>query len=175
MAKVNKEYQWRQEGMIYAYKIASEEGIEALEKEIKMRGILKLDIWADKEDMEKMYRTFNVLQNNMTVSASLMALKRTEGFGTQRLHRVHDEYLRNAKDTGDLNYLGQHYVTFSDYAKVLNEEHGFDFDITLIEALQDIEDEKDPRIGKPDIKVLISELRYNGFDDAADWLEEKVG
>ena len=95
MAKLDKAYQQRQEGMIFALKIAKEQGIDKLEQEIRNRGILKLDIWADSADMEKMYRTFNCLQNNMTVTSMLMALKREEGFGTVRLHRVYADHLKN--------------------------------------------------------------------------------
>lgn len=173
MAKLDKAYQQRQEGMIFALKIAKEKGIDKLEQEIRNRGILKLDIWADSADMEKMYRTFNCLQNNMTVTSILMALKREEGFGTVRLHRVYADHLKNMESTGDLNYLGKHHVKFSDYARVLNEEHKFDFDLALIEAAEVIHDDKDPRINKPDVPGLVEELRRVGFNDAADWIEER--
>lgn len=174
MAKVNKEYKWRMEGMLYALKIAEEQGVEALRKEIKTRGILKLDIWADSDDMAKMYRTFNVLQKNMTATSFLMALRSTEKFGEERLHRVWGEHEKNMKATEDICFLGKHYVTFSDYAKFLNENFNFDFDVTLIEAAEEITDGKDTRIGKPDVKVLVSELEREGFTEAANWIKDRM-
>ena len=41
MAKVNKEYEARMQGMIYACNLAEKEGLEALKNDIKMRGITK--------------------------------------------------------------------------------------------------------------------------------------
>ena len=48
MAKITKEFQWRMEGMVAAYKIVEEKGIEELKKELKMRNFLKIDVWAKK-------------------------------------------------------------------------------------------------------------------------------
>lgn len=59
MKKSNKEFEARMQGMLFAHKIAMERGLDELEKEIKLRGILKLDIWADKKEVDELYDTLS--------------------------------------------------------------------------------------------------------------------
>lgn len=44
MAKINKEEAARREGMSYALRIAKEQGIDALEEDLKMRNAIGLPI-----------------------------------------------------------------------------------------------------------------------------------
>ena len=43
-----------------------------------------------------------------------------------------------------------------------------------IAALQDLQDEQDKNVKKCDVKRLIMELKKNGFQDAAVWIEKKI-
>ena len=38
MGKINKEFQWRMQGILHAREVVSKDGLEGLDKEIKMRG-----------------------------------------------------------------------------------------------------------------------------------------
>ena len=41
MGKINKEFQWRMEGILHAREVVKKDGLEGLDKEIKMRGFLQ--------------------------------------------------------------------------------------------------------------------------------------
>lgn len=56
MAKTTKEFEWHMQGMITAHKIVKEGGIDALTKEIRMRNMLKVDLWAKKRRCGKARR-----------------------------------------------------------------------------------------------------------------------
>lgn len=175
MAKVNKEFQWRMEGMLYAHKIVKEKGVKALEDDIRMRNYLKVDIWARHEDVEGLTRELSTNLYNSFVSTMLFTIHDTFGFARVRLHRLKEAFDRNVGNIFNINWLGNNYVRFEDYAKYCNEEFGFNFDVTRIAVMNDIECEKLAGWHKLDRETTIKELRDNGFSDAADWLEEKVG
>lgn len=174
MAKVNKEFQWRMEGMLYALKIVKEKSIEALEREIRIRGILKLDIWTPKDYIETMQKSVSENVYCSMLSTMLFTIHDIFGFGKERLYRLKKAFDKNVGNIYDLDWMGEHYVRFEDYAVYLNEHFGFDLNADKMAALQDLADEQDDRIGRYDPKVLIAELKANGFDDAAEWLESKV-
>lgn len=174
MAKVNKELKWHTEGLIYALKIVKEDGIEALEKEIKMRSVLKIDLWARKGEVEKLEMELAHNLYNSMLSTLFFTLHDTFGFGKKRLEQCWEAFNKNAGKLDDLDYLGEYYVRLEDYGKYLNEKMGFHFDTTRMAVAQDMDDEKNPMRGKCDLKIVCKELKDNGFKDAARFLEKKV-
>lgn len=75
------------QGMLYAHKIVMERGLDELEKDIKMRGVLKLDIWADKKEVDALYDTLSTnLYQHMLVTV-MYSLNNEYGFGKDRLER----------------------------------------------------------------------------------------
>ena len=174
MAKVNKEYQWRMEGMLYAHKIVKEGGLEALDKEIKMRNFLKVDIWAKKEDVENLEFELSTNLYNSFLSTMMFTLHDTFGFAKVRLERLKEAFDRNVSNIFNLDWLGNNYVRFEDYAKYLNEEFGFNFDVTRVAVLHDLQFDNFPGHKRLDRDTTIKELREKGFTDAADWLEKKI-
>lgn len=174
MAKVNKEFQWRMEGMLYALKLAKEKNIDALEKEIKMRGILKLDIWTPKDYIETMQQAVSENTYCSMLSTTLFTLHDAFGFGRERLHKFKKMFDKNVGSIEDLDWLGDHYVRFEDYAVYLNKNYGFDLNVEKIAALQDLADKEDKRYGRLDTETVIEQLKVNGFKDAATWLERKI-
>lgn len=174
MARQTKEAQWRMEGMLYAHKIVSEGGIEALEKDIKMRNYLKVDIWAKKGDVENLEMELSTNLYNSMMSTMMFTLHDTFGFAKVRLQRLKEAFDKNVGNIFDLDWLGNNYVRFEDYAKYCNEEFGFNFDVDRIAVMNDLECEKLPGWKKFDRDTTIKELRENGFADAANWLEKKL-
>lgn len=174
MAKVDREYQSRMEGMLYALKIAKEEGIDALEKEIRMRGILKLDIWSPKDYIETIQIRVSENVYCSMLATMLFTIHDLFGFGKKRLNQLKEGFNKNTQAIGSLDYYGEHYVRFEDYAVYLNERYDMKLDADRMAALQDLADERDNRIGKCDIKAVIKAIREAGFEDAAAWLERKV-
>lgn len=174
MAKTDKTFQWRMEGMLFAHKILQEKGADALEKEIKLRNFLKLDVWARMEDVRELENTLSTNLYNSFVSTMLYTIHDEFGFGKTRLQRLKESFDRKVENIFDLDWLGEHYVRFEDYAKYLESEYDFKFDVARIAALQDVADEKNDRVGMLDPLTTIAELKEHGFEDAAKWLEGKI-
>lgn len=160
--------------MLYAHKIVKEGGFEALDKEIKLRNFLKLDIYTPIEEAKKFHEMISQNCYQSMLSAFMFTLRDAFGFGEKRLKRLKREFDKNISNLFDLTWYGDHFVRFEDYAKVLNEECNMDFDIARIEVLQDLQDEQDTRFGALRLKTACKELREHGFEDAAEWLENKA-
>lgn len=174
MAKVNKEFQWRMEGMVTAYKIVSENGLEALKKELQMRNFLKIDLWAKKGEVDALHRTVSENVYVSMLTTVMFILHDTFGFGKKRLDLMKFEFDKKVEDISNLDWMGEHYVRFEDYGRYLNEKFGYEFDVDRVAALQDIQDEQDKRVRKCDVDRVIKELKENGYKEAAVWLEKKV-
>ena len=59
MAKIDKEYEARMQGMIYACNLAEKEGLEALKNDIKMRGITKAPLNASQKEIAGLVETLS--------------------------------------------------------------------------------------------------------------------
>lgn len=174
MKKSNKEFEARIQGMLYAHKIAKERGLDELEKEIKLRGILKLDIWADKKEVDALYDTLSTnLYQHMLVTV-MYSIHREFGFGRDRLIRLKKEFDKNVKMLLKLDWMGEHYTTFEDWGIELNQKFGLDFNVERMAALRDAQDEKSDTYKRLDRVTVINRLKEAGYVDAAEFLEEKM-
>lgn len=174
MAKRDKEYEARMQGMLYAHKIVKEKGLDELTKEIKTRNMLKLDIWADKGEVEVFQKQLSQnLYTNMLATV-MYTIHNMLGFGETRLKRLKEEFDRNVKNTFDLDWLGERYVRLEDYAIELNKRYNLGIDVARIAACQDLADEADARYRKLNTDIALRELENNGFRDAADFLRSKI-
>nr|DAZ17001.1 MAG TPA: hypothetical protein [Caudoviricetes sp.] len=174
MAKQNKEFEWRMQGMLFAHKIVKEKGLDELTKEIKTRNMLKLDIWADKGEVEVFQKQLSQnLYTNMLATV-MYTIHNMLGFGETRLKRLKEEFDRNVKNTFDLDWLGERYVRLEDYAIELNKRYNLGIDVARIAACQDLADEADARYRKLNTDIALRELENNGFRDAADFLRSKI-
>jgi len=119
MAKTSKEFELRMQGMIAAQNIVKQGGIEALEKDIRYRGLTKAPITVPQKEIDDFIT--NVSENLfVTVRIiSLMALKDEWGFGEKRLKQFNERFDKLTKDACDMNWIGNHYVTLTDYAEYL--------------------------------------------------------
>lgn len=174
MKKSNKEFEARMQGMLYAHKIAKERGLDELEKEIKLRGILKLDIWADKKEVDALYDTLSTnLYQHMLVTI-MYSIHREFGFGRDRLMRLKKEFDKNVKMLLKLDWMGEHYTTFEDWGIELNQKFGLDFNVERMAALRDAQDEKSDTYQKLDRASVLAKLEEAGYQDAAKFLKEKM-
>lgn len=169
-----KEYKWRREGMLYAHKIVKEGGLEALDKEIKMRGFLKLDIWAKKEDVEHLQRELGTNLYNSMLSTMFFTLHDLFGFAGKRLHKLKDGFDKNVGNIFNLDWVGNNYLRFEDYAVYVNENFGFNFEASRIAALHDLQLEGQEGHKRLDRASTVEWLRDNGFPDAAAALEKEI-
>ena len=123
MAKINKEEQWRREGMAYALKVAREKGIEGLEEEIKYRNISLVPIAVSKEKMDECVNNIkmNTIDTMLILSAS--TLRDEFGFGKERLARFVERFNYKAE------CLVDGFCTWDDQMTMLAEECGIKLSI----------------------------------------------
>lgn len=174
MAKRNKEYETRMQGMLYAVNVVKESDLEALEKDIKKRGVLKAPLaYTDKQIDEFWNQLSANLYATMTCVTG-MVLHDEFGFGKQRLHKFREEFQKATNASLDLDWLGDHYVTLEDYAVYLNEKYDLGLDVARIAACQESHDEKGKACRMANLDKVLSELKENGFEDAAKFIEGKM-
>lgn len=173
MAKVDKLLQARIEGMIAACKIAKEKGLDALEKDIKMRNILKVDLWARKGEVDELYG--NISKNCYTsiMVTMLYTLNKVFGFGKDRLHKLKNEFDENANELLDLDRWGEHYTTFKEYEAFLHDKYGFDFSEKAISELDLSNKRLNPEYKRCELSAICDLLDASGYNDAATFLREK--
>lgn len=173
MAKASKEFEWRMQGMLHALDVAKKEGVDALEEEIRRRGFFRLPIALTQSEYDKVldYLVQNLHSTYKTVTG--IVLNDIFGFGKKRLTEFEIAFDRKTRDAVDFDYLGQHYMTLEDYAKTLNNDFGMHIDIERVKNCQELYKGEDAK-NMADIKVLTKVLRENGYEDAAQFIEEKL-
>ena len=174
MAKIDKEYKARMDGMIYAYKVAEEKGVEALKKEIMNRGFFKLDISMPMDYAEKVHEFIGTNVYNSVISTVLWVLKKHKGYGTKRLKEFKELYDQEAYNLMDLNWHGEHYVTLENRALELNRDHGFNFDLARVAVLQREDDGNNPQYKKLDLDGTCQDLEHGGYPEAAEYLRTHI-
>lgn len=174
MAKIDKLFQARMEGMLFAHKIVKEKGLEALTKEIKMRNILKLDLWARKGEIEEAHNNIATNCYQTVMVTMLYTLCDTFGFGKGRLHKFKNAFDKHTENIVDLDRWGEHYATFQEYAKFLAEKHEFDFDKEMIKEIEINTDSNNPFYKRCEFSGIYDLLVANGYEDAAVFLAEKI-
>lgn len=167
-------YEARMQGMIYAFNKAKAEGIEALERDMKKRNLLKLPLSMTERQMEEIYENLTANIYNNMLSIALFALHDSFKFGKGRIRKFKDEFDKLTLATVDLDYMGQHYVRFEDFALEMNERYDTGIDISRVAANTAAIDESRVLFRHCHVDKVLIELRENGFADAAVFLEKKL-
>lgn len=171
----DKTFEWRMQGMIYAYNIAKKDGVEALGKDIKQRGLLNAPLkFTDKQIKEFWSQLSQNLYINMLTTMAY-TLSETFGFGKIRLQRLEKEFDQNAQKAMDLDWMGEHYVKLEDYAIELNDKYDMGLDVARIAACQDAQDHSANYTGRCKVDRVIEELTAAGYKEAAGYLAKKLG
>lgn len=172
----DKEFDYRMQGMRYAYEIAMKDGIEGLEKEIKRRNITKIPMSTNQAELKRIWD--NLCQNmyNNITSCFLYALREEYHFGKKRTARLIKAYTKIVDSVTDVDYMGEHYIRLEDYAVEVNEKLGMDLSVERIAASQEVYDEKgrDSKYHTANIDRVIKELRKADYSEAAEFLEKKL-
>lgn len=165
----------REEGMMYALRVAKEKGVEGLEADIKRRGLTNAPIKYSKKEIDDFWSFMCENCYSNTIACAGYTLHEIFGFGGKRLKRFMQAFNKFVQDTQDLDWLGEHYVKISDYALMMNERYGLDISVERIDACTDLQDETDSsNFHYLKAERLIEEMKEAGLKDAAEWLERKV-
>lgn len=172
----DKGFEQRMQGMVYACRLAQKQGVEALVKTVKQRGVTKVDITASDKQLNDMWGALsdNIGQNMITTV--VWVLHDTFGFGQKRLQQFMTEFDKATANLMSLDYMGEHYVTLEDYAVELNQKYNLGLDVIKATLATDMADKQDARVGNVDkVTGIINALRLAGHEDAASYLESKKG
>lgn len=117
----DKYIEGRNEGMAYSLKVAKEQGIEALEKEVRIRGLTNLPTAVPTKAMEEFIRNVksNVIDTFVILTAA--TLHDEFGFGQKRVQQFIDRFMAKSE------CLADDYCSWDDYINTIKEE----LDITL--------------------------------------------
>ena len=131
MSKLSKEEIGRREGMAYAYKIAKEKGIEALEEDLRMRNIYNIPIRVTKDDLKKVDERLT----SFILLECLVTLRDYFGFGRQRALKFKDCFEKKCQ------LIAEDWTSWADQAWIVATELG-------IELPKDVQAEFEKRSGE---------------------------
>lgn len=123
MNKMAEYTRGRADGLDLAFRIVREDGIEALEKEIKFRGATGIHTSLAKKDVE---RSVELIKNKMVDMFSIIgiaALHDLYGFGETRCTR----WMKKVEEAA--SYLSNDLATWDDYISEIKTQIGIDINI----------------------------------------------
>lgn len=172
MSKIDKEYQIRMQGMIYALNLAKKEGIEALEKDIRNRNILKAPMNITEKQMDEFYSTMSANVYNRMLTVVVATLNDCFGYGEKRLKDFKKQFDEKTLVMSTLDKFGDNYATFTDYAIELNKKYNLGINIPVVMAVddtifKDIFDKRDEQR-----VAIIQLLKDNKYKKSAEFLEK---
>lgn len=166
MGKNDKVYQARLSGMDYALRIVKERGVEALEKECRVRGAHFLPLELTESKIAEINDFLSTRIMNTMLPTILFCLEDKFGFRQKRLERFVDEFEHLCGMITNVDPFGAPYETIGDYASILKERYGLEFDMASIEEINRENREKHTRYLEADYTLDFLERR--GFQAAAD-------
>lgn len=170
----DKEFEARMQGMIYAYNLVKEGGIEALNNDLKKRNFLKAPFNVSVKEMEAYYHNISENVYHNMITAVCYTLHDVFGFGKKRITDFMMAFNKNVMHTRDFDYMGEHYVKMEDYAIELNEKFKLGIDVERVAACAELTDQADENYRMCKIDDVLRELKRCGFEDAAVFLEKKL-
>ena len=172
--KNDKAFYWRMEGAITALSKVKEQGYDTTLKEIRQRNVLKADFSMKKSYYDSWWdETSKNLYTNM-FTCVCYTLNRCFRFGPKKLAEFKKNFDDEVKKCLDLDYLGEHYVTMTDYAKELNQKYNMEIDIKRISESETKTDETIPAFHDSRLYDGIANmLQLNGYEEAAEFMRKR--
>lgn len=121
----SKEENARREGMSYALRYAKENGLEALENELKKRGAYNIPIRISDKDLKAFTDNAKMMLLDTVLILASMTLHDEFGFGHDRLQRFVERFNFKAECIGD------DYTTWQDQIDILKEECGLEYQLRM--------------------------------------------
>lgn len=119
-SKDDKCLQWRLDGMYYAYKIAKDDGLEALEDELKFRKATGIKTLITREEMRSLHQFVVDRATKAILTLSVMVLHDELDLPKEDMERFISRF--NEKSAG----IAENYTTWEEQMSVLNDEIGIE-------------------------------------------------
>ena len=123
MNKMREYERGREDGLLLAQRIVREGGAEALEREVKFRGVTGIHTSLAAKDLDKASEKIKEMTLDTFTILSIAALHDTFGFGQTRCQRFMDKVAEGA------DLLMDDLATWSDYIESIKEELGLNLEI----------------------------------------------
>lgn len=123
MNKMREYERGREDGLSLALRIAKEGGIEALEREIKFRGVTGIRTSLASKDLDKASEQIKEITLDTFTVMSVAVLHDEFGFGEKRCQRYMDGINKAAE------YIVDDLATWPDYIASIKEQIGLDLRI----------------------------------------------
>lgn len=123
MNKMREYERGREDGLLLALKIAEQDGIEGLRREIKFRGATGIHTSLASKDLDKAADQIKRITRDCFIVLSVAALHDAFGFGQTRIQRFINKFNEGA------DYLDQGLATWQDYISEIKEQLNLTLDI----------------------------------------------
>lgn len=167
-SKADEIIKLRNEGMAYGYQIFKKYGEEEFEKQVKMRGLLKVTMKFTPEEVMETVTTISKRTYNLMLAICYTALHDGFGFGKERLTKFRKLVEEKSYVADRPDPLGRYYVTFEDYANEANKLYDFQIDTEILKEVQKLHEGNNRKYIAVD--ALVKTLLENGRNDVAEEL-----
>lgn len=123
MARMSKEEIARREGIVYAYNLVKNKGIEALELDIKNRNITDCPVGISEKDMNAFVENVRMNVVDTFLIMNCVVLQDEFDFGKKRIERFIARFNSKAE------VLSDNYASWDDYREQLSRELKIDLSI----------------------------------------------
>lgn len=123
MSNIKKEMEARNQGMVYALKIAREGGVEALEREIANRGITGISLSVSRKELEDAGEKVKLHAMQFSVLVSLVTLYNQFKFSNYQGEQFSKEYWRV------VNSIVDNDMTTAEYIAYVKEKMGIEIEL----------------------------------------------
>ena len=139
-----------------------------------MRGFTKVPLGVPDSEWRRFVDVISTNLYNMTITTAAMALHDGFGFGKDRLKKWKSVFDKKVEHAMNIDWLGEHYVSFEDYANYLNKLYDVGIDINVLARVQKTNDALIPGYRQASVDRILEILKDGGFDEAAEYLDKKV-
>lgn len=170
--KANEIIQLRNEGMAYALKIAKEDGLEELERQVKMRGYLRASVKFTREELYQSIQNVSERVYNNMLTMWYAVFHDRLGYGGKRLHQLKQWFDEKVYIVGEQSPMGHKWATFEDYAEEANRLYNLGIDLDKIRETQIINEQDE--VKKVYADEVIGWLRTHGFPEASEAVHKEI-
>ena len=171
-SKANEIIQLRNEGMAYALKIAKEGGLEELEQQVKLRGLLKVSVKFTQDELYQSIQNISERVYNNTLTIWYAVFHDKLGYKQKRLQKMKQWFDEKVYLVGERSPMGHKWATFLDYGEEANRLYNLGIDLEKLKETQEINEQDE--VKKVYADEVVRWLDENGFHDASEAVRKEI-
>lgn len=171
-SKANEIIQLRNEGMAYALKIAKEGGLEELERQVKLRGLLKVSVKFTQDELYQSIQNISERVYNNTLTIWYAVFHDKLGYKQKRLQKMKQWFDEKVYLVGERSPMGHKWATFLDYGEEANRLYNLGIDLEKLKETQEINEQDE--VKKVYADEVVRWLDTNGFHDASEAVRKEI-